>query len=101
MDTDKDKHRSILIISGLLILLAGFLVIMAANTKHSDSVIDRLYDEATLSDVQSAKISQGEEDYILAELKRRAADDCVLTPTSYGWRCKEYKTGRVFKIARQ
>lgn len=96
-----EKRRSILIVAILFLCLAALIAVMAANAKRSDSVIDRLYDAATLSDVQPAKIPQSEEDFILAELKRRAADDCVLTPTSYGWRCREHKTGRVFKIARQ
>jgi hypothetical protein len=36
---------------------------------------------------------------VQAELTRRAADDCVLTRTSYGYQCVEIKSGRVFKVA--
>ena len=44
------------------------------------------------------QISENTVDYIEQELTRRAADDCILTPTSYGWRCEEIGTGKIFKV---
>ena len=48
-----------------------------------------------------SRLEQSETEYVERELSRRAADDCVLTPTSYGWRCEEVKTGKVFKVNAQ
>jgi hypothetical protein len=43
-------------------------------------------------------ITADEQAYVFKELKRRAAGDCVLTQTDYGWRCEEMATGKVFKV---
>ena len=32
------------------------------------------------------------------ELQRRAADDCIMERTEYGYQCKEIKSGKVFKV---
>jgi len=40
---------------------------------------------------------QTEIDAVIAELQRRAADDCECVPTAYGYKCTE-KTGKVFKV---
>ena len=46
------------------------------------------------------RISQSSALYIEKELTRRCADDCILTPmSSGGWKCKEIKSGKVFKVA--
>ena len=45
------------------------------------------------------ELSQVEAERITKELHRRAADDCVLTQTETGYVCREFRTGRVFKIA--
>ena len=47
------------------------------------------------------ELSQVEAERITKELHRRAADDCVLTPAANGngYVCREFRTGRVFKIA--
>jgi hypothetical protein len=44
------------------------------------------------------RLTADEQVYLTKELKRRCADDCVLTRTFYGFRCEELKTGKVFKI---
>jgi len=45
------------------------------------------------------RISQSSALYIEKELTRRCADDCILTPmSSGGWKCKEIKSGKVFKV---
>lgn len=97
---DTEKRRTIATIAALFIILAAILAVMAANARRSDSVIDRLYDSATLTDVQPIRMAKADVDFVQRELLRRSADDCVLTPTSYGWRCVD-RQGRVYKIARQ
>ena len=46
----------------------------------------------------SLRLTADEQNYIFKELKRRNAGDCVLTPTDYGWKCREMATGKVFKV---
>jgi hypothetical protein len=36
--------------------------------------------------------------YVMKNLEKRSAADCVLTRTDYGFVCKEMATGRVFKV---
>lgn len=36
-------------------------------------------------------------DYLLMVLKKRSADDCIVEPTGYGWKCTDFK-GRVYKV---
>jgi hypothetical protein len=45
------------------------------------------------------EISKAEAEYLTRELHRRAADDCVLTQTETGYVCREFRTGKVFRIA--
>ena len=46
-----------------------------------------------------ADVTQAEADFIVKELRRRAAGDCVLTQTETGYVCREFRTGKVFRIA--
>lgn len=43
-------------------------------------------------------MTPAEIEYVMAELDRRAAADCVITQTSYGYVCKELKSGKIFKL---
>lgn len=43
-------------------------------------------------------ISQMDAEFIIKELHRRAAEDCVVTPIPGGYRCVEMRTGRVFIV---
>lgn len=45
------------------------------------------------------EISKAEAEYLTRELHRRAVDDCVLTQTETGYACKEFRTGKVYRIA--
>ena len=36
--------------------------------------------------------------YVMKNLEKRSAADCVLTRTDYGFVCKEMATGKVFKV---
>jgi hypothetical protein len=40
-----------------------------------------------------------EREYLLMALKKRSADDCIVEPAPYGWKCTDFK-GRVYKITR-
>ena len=95
-----EKRKSIIIVTCLFVILAAILMTMAANARHDDGIICLLYNKATLTDVKPARLSESDSEYIMAQLTRRAAGDCVLTPTSYGWRCED-SMGRVYKIARK
>ncbi|MEN6375494.1 MAG: hypothetical protein ABFD75_12070 [Smithella sp.] len=47
------------------------------------------------------QLSQADVNHIERQLLKKCADDCVLEQTKSGWKCKEIKTGKVFKIARK
>jgi len=36
--------------------------------------------------------------YVSNELKRKSCGDCILTRTSYGYICREFKTGKNFRV---
>lgn len=42
-------------------------------------------------------LGEPESQYVLRALHQRAAGDCVVEPTSYGWKCTQ-KDGKVFKV---
>ena len=44
------------------------------------------------------KMSQGDILYVSSELKRLSCGDCVLTRTSYGYICREFSTGKNFRV---
>lgn len=95
-----EKRRSIIITTALFVVCAAILTVMVLNSRHSDGIICLLYNKATLTDVKPARLSESDADYITEQLTRRAVDECVVTPTSYGWRCVD-RQGRVYKIARR
>jgi hypothetical protein len=43
-------------------------------------------------------VTSAEQEKIIHELQVRRAGDCVVTRASYGFRCEEMGTGRVFRI---
>jgi len=47
---------------------------------------------------QANSITQAEVDYLNKELNRRYADDCTIERTWYGFKCVEFKTGKIYKI---
>lgn len=40
-----------------------------------------------------------ETDYLEAVLKEKNADDCIVEPAAYGWKCTDFK-GRVYRVYR-
>jgi hypothetical protein len=44
------------------------------------------------------QLNQHEIDRLNEELSARYADDCKVERTWYGFRCTEFKTGKVFKV---
>lgn len=45
-------------------------------------------------------MSLSDEQYLINVLRVRAADDCKVTPIENGWRCVEFRTGRIFIVRR-
>lgn len=50
------------------------------------------------AEINQLRMTKGESNYIMKELDRRCADDCALTRTWYGFKCREFKTGKIFKV---
>lgn len=46
----------------------------------------------------SKELSESEIKSINHQLLKMCADDCILEPTNYGYKCKEIKTGKVYRI---
>ena len=44
------------------------------------------------------QMTPDEVSYVMKNLEKRSAADCVLTRTDYGFVCKEMATGKVFKV---
>lgn len=43
-------------------------------------------------------VTASEQERIIHELQARQAGDCVVTRASYGFRCEEMATGKVYKV---
>jgi hypothetical protein len=41
-----------------------------------------------------------DEQYLTVQLAARNADDCHVTPIDGGWRCEEFKTGKIYIVKR-
>lgn len=44
------------------------------------------------------QLNQAEIDRLNSELEARNADDCKIERTWYGFRCTEFKSGKVFRV---
>jgi len=44
-------------------------------------------------------MTMSEIDYLETVLKKKNADDCIVEPAAYGWKCTDFK-GRVYKVFR-
>ncbi|MDD3095809.1 MAG: hypothetical protein PHD63_06160 [Candidatus Marinimicrobia bacterium] len=47
---------------------------------------------------RTQQITDAEVDFLNQELNRRYADDCTIERTWYGFKCVEFKTGKIYKI---
>lgn len=45
-------------------------------------------------------MGMSDEQYLTVQLAARNAEDCHVTPTDNGWRCVEFKTGKIFIVRR-
>jgi len=72
------------------------LVVLAAVFLHS---CQRQRLKAEISEMQTIpRITQSEIFLLNKALDARKADDCKLERTWYGFRCVEFKTGKVFRV---
>ncbi len=44
-------------------------------------------------------MTMSEIDYLEAVLKKKNAEDCIVEPAAYGWKCTDFK-GRVYRVFR-
>ena len=50
------------------------------------------------AEINQLHMTKGESKFVMEELDRSCADDCALTRTWYGFKCREFKTGKIFKV---
>ena len=63
------------------------------------ALFNAFYDGRTRKAARLAdSITQAEVNFLNQELNRRYADDCTIERTWYGFRCIEFKTGKIYKI---
>jgi lipopolysaccharide export system protein LptC len=75
------KANALLVLFVLAVMAFALLGVM--RTESSGSRLHMTPDEVS---------------YVMKNLEKRSAADCVLTRTDYGFVCKEMATGRVFKV---
>ena len=57
------------------------------------------YERRQLSaEIHALDLSQREINVLNDELNRRMAEDCKIERTFYGFRCTEFKTGKVYRV---
>lgn len=83
--------KEMMLVKNEIIFFLMVLPIIAAFT-----FIGLHLSERTLHRGEVAMISS-DIDYVVAILKKRNAGDCVIEPTTYGWKCTDFN-GRVYKI---
>lgn len=74
--------------------IVGLVAFMAVIT--TIGVVGLHYNERNLFREELIMTST-DRDYLLMVLKKRSADDCIVEPTGYGWKCTDFK-GRVYKV---
>lgn len=73
-----------------IILYTVFILIVAAF-----ALFGVMRTEATGNRLQ---MTPDEVSYVMKNLERRSAADCVLTRTDYGFVCKEMATNKIYKV---
>jgi hypothetical protein len=73
----------IILYTVFILVVAAFAIFGVMRTESSGSRLHMTPDEVS---------------YVMKNLEKRSAADCVLTRTDYGFVCKEMATGRVFKV---
>jgi hypothetical protein len=73
----------IILYTVFILVVAAFALFGVMRTESSGSRLHMTPDEVS---------------YVMKNLEKRSAADCVLTRTDYGFVCKEMATGRVFKV---
>lgn len=48
--------------------------------------------------ISALHVTQAEINFINRDLNRRAADDCKLERTLYGFKCTEFKSNKIYRI---
>lgn len=77
-------------------IVYGFLGVVVMATMITISAI--MMAAFMPTKIASEKLSSSEFAHIDAQLKQRTAGDCVIEKVSYGWKCTEIETGKVYKI---
>ena len=72
---------------GLLMLSAVIVTIGVVGMHFNERQLYR----------EEVSLTSSDRDYLLAILKKRSADDCIVEPTGYGWKCTDFK-GKVYKV---
>lgn len=72
---------------GLMTSVAVIVTIGVIGLHHNERQLYR--EEVTMT--------SSDRDYLLTVLKKKSADDCIVEPAAYGWKCTDFK-GRVYKV---
>jgi hypothetical protein len=73
----------IILYTVFILVVAAFAIFGVMRTESSGSRLHMTPDEVS---------------YVMRNLEKRSAADCVLTRTDYGFVCKEMATGKVFRV---
>ena len=73
----------IILYTVFIIIVCAFAIFGVMRTEGSGSRLHMTPDEVS---------------YVMRNLEKRSAADCVLTRTDYGFVCKEMATGKLYKV---
>ncbi|MRR16640.1 MAG: hypothetical protein EG826_09330 [Deltaproteobacteria bacterium] len=79
--------RQVIISAVLLTIVA--IAVGAVGLHYKEHKLYREEMAMTLSEI----------DYLEAVLKKKNADDCIVEPAAYGWKCTDFR-GRVYRVFR-
>lgn len=77
------------IIIGAVMLAVVIFAVGSVGLHYKERKIYREEVAMTMSDIN----------YLEMVLKKKNADDCIVEPAAYGWKCTDFK-GRVYKVFR-
>lgn len=77
------------VIIGVVLLTIVIIAVGAVGLHYKEH---KLYRE-------EIAMTMSETDYLEAVLKEKNADDCIVEPAAYGWKCTDFR-GRVYRVFR-
>lgn len=77
------------VIIGVVLFTVVIIAVGIVGLHHKERKLYREEIAMTLSEI----------DYLETVLKKKNAEDCIVEPAAYGWKCTDFK-GRVYKVFR-